>query len=161
MRRKVIAGLSFGLRINNKPGLSNRDLAAVMDILQIDTGLPSLVQWEIARCVLQPPVFEVKKHRVEGRYLDSEEVVDQMVSFLRQNMPDVDTIVLVAHPFLHRYKCKKLFKFFGYKVETAKTGWVRFDKKSIQWYTQNPIYSFIYAVLQIPQVFFGRGSKNV
>ncbi len=158
-RKKMIAGLSFGLRINNAPGLSNKDLARVVNIIQTERNFPFLLQWEIARCVSQPPVFEVKKHRVEGRYLDNEEVVDQMVSFLRQNMPDIDTIVLVAHPFLHRYKCKKLFKFLGYKVEIAKTGWVRFDKHSIQWFTRNPIYNFIYAVLQIPQVFFGRRGK--
>lgn len=156
MERKVIAGLSFGLRINNKPGLSNRDLATVVNILQIDTGLPSLVQWEFESLVLETPVFVVRKHRIKDEYLDSEEVIAQMARFLYENMPDVDTVVLVAHPFLHRYKCKKLFKFFGYKVETAKTGWVRFDKKSIQWYTRNPIYNFIYAILQIPQVFFGR-----
>lgn len=43
---KVITGLSFGLRKDNEPGLSNEDLAAVVDKLQKETGLESVLQQE-------------------------------------------------------------------------------------------------------------------
>lgn len=152
MDARIIVALSFGIR-HDDPGLSNRDLARVVDSVQHNSDFESLLQWEIADVVSRPPILVVRKHRISGKYLDSEEVITQMVDFLHRKKPKTDTVILIAQPFLHRHKCKKIFKSFGYKVEIPQTGWIRFDKRSLQWYTRGPVQSFVYAILQI---FLGR-----
>lgn len=143
---KVIIGLSFGLRKDNKPGLSNEDLAAVVDRLQKESHIDSVLQWEIAGLVKKPPLLVVTKHRKPGEYLNTEEVVEQMAEYLKSK--NITAVILVAQPFLHRYKCRKLFKKKGFKIEIPKTGWIRFDRKSAQFLGKSPFHALIYAVFQ-------------
>ncbi len=148
-REDILLGLSFGL-IGKEPGLSNRHLAKIIDREQAqDDELEAILQWEIASCTKKAPVLKVTKHRILGEYLDSEGVIVQAVEWLQNQRPKVKVIKLVAQPFLHRFKCKKLIASYGFDVKTVKTGWVPFDNRSDQWYTRGPLRTLLYAVLQV------------
>ena len=154
---EILLGLSLGYCNEDgvlKPGLSNEALGKAADREQEkNLNLESILQWEIGECVKRKAVFTIREHRVKEKYLDTEEVIAQAIDFIRHKRPNVKTIRLVAYAFLHRPKCKKLIKKYGFEVKTVKTGWIPCDRKSAQWWTRNPLFLVIYAVLQI---LFGR-----
>lgn len=144
--KEVILGLSFGFK-KDGPGFSNEALAEVIDREQIkNPDTPSILHLEIAACVKRRPLFMISRHRKYGQNLDSEEAIDQAISYARKR--GFSVIKLVAHPFLHRQKCWSLLKKYGIKVKIVKTGWIPFDKDSEQWYTRGPVRCLLYAFLQ-------------
>lgn len=148
MKRIAIVAFSFGLRGLGEPGTTNKKLSNIVEKLKRENPLTMIVsQWETAMCLSQKAHYVVEKHRTPGKYLDSEEVAEQAIEFLECIAPKNEwKIIVVAIPFLHIQKCVKLFP--GFEVSAAKTGWIPFDRKSIQWWTRDPIRLVIYGVLQ-------------
>lgn len=148
----MVIAYSFGFRKDRQgvyPGTSNEALAKVVDRVCRETGAAAILQWEIEKCVNAevPRSLVIREHTIKGKYLDREEVTAQAVGYM--NHLSVKEAILVAHPFLHRRKCKKLLEQGGIKVVIAKTGRVPFDTKSEQWWTRGPLRLLLYAVLQL------------
>ncbi|MFH0852319.1 MAG: hypothetical protein V1845_01810 [bacterium] len=156
IKDEIILILSFGYRCEGDmmiPGKSNDALAGAAErelSKPENQGLEFIAQWEVGLSygLRHSPIFQIRKHRVDGQYLDSEEVIAQAVEWIEKNRPEVKTIRLLCYPFLHRQKCARLIKAHGFGVEIVKTGWVPCDRKSKQWYTKNPVLLLLYAVLQ-------------
>lgn len=148
----AIVAYSFGFR-KYGAGESNKALARSVKKVYSITNVLLILQKEIAQCIdfKSVPVLVIEKHRRLWQYLDTEEVTEQAAKYMKRKK--ISHVFLVAHPFLHRKKCKKLLRKHGFKVFTIKTGWVPFDKYSEKWWTRGPLRLILYAVLQI---FFGR-----
>jgi hypothetical protein len=156
-----LVAFSFGQREDEKndPCLSNIDLAeAVGKIVSCEAEkIVVVAQWEIAKVLLQSasvneqmewlePDFIVHHHRVEGEYLDSDEVMAQAALYLHKR--GVTAVIPVAHPFLHLTKCKQLVREAGFALAERKIGRVRFDKLSVQPWTRGRAPLLVYALKQ-------------
>lgn len=148
----VILGLSWGYRKEKEniltPGLSNKALAKLVDLYQAETpGLESVLQWEIAECATHKAVLIIREHRIKGQYLDSDEVIDQALQYIKRK--GYKEVILVAQSFLHRFFCKRLIKKMdpGLKVITPKAK-VPFDRESAQWFARSRLNAVLYAFLR-------------
>jgi len=150
-KKAAIVAFSFGLRGKCSPGESNYKLAETVDRTKkewCEMNPHMIAQYEIAIITADDANFVVQKHRKAGKYLDSEEIAAQAIEYMESIAGKKEWLVLVvAHPFLHRFKCMRLFP--GFQVKAIKTGWVPFDKKSIQPWTRGPIRFILYALRQI------------
>jgi hypothetical protein len=125
----------------------NRNIAVMLSCLasKKDIHFSIVAQWEIMlNNVLEPrvePVLVVEKHRKEGEYLDSEEIIAQ---------------------WLQNFKCRALLKKAGFEIIPLKkflswkTRKIGFCKDSLQWWTRGPIRLVLYTILQ---VLFGRRGR--
>lgn len=93
------------------------------------------------------PDFVVEKQEI----IRIEEVVSVYAEQLRKK--GVDLVYVLAHPFLHRYKCRKLLEKEGFKVGIVHTGWLPFDPQCSNWWARSPINLLWYTFLQM---IFGR-----
>lgn len=155
MSRAIVA-YSFGGN-RGRPGKPNMVLASL--VAQESKWSPDaliLVQDHIA--VALPlsgvePDLVVKKHPQE-KFFGTEEVTRQFTEFLRTFQ--VSQVFLVAHPFLHRYKCRRLLEQQGFEVEVVPTAWIPFDPYCKHWWVRSPFHLLAYALLQF---FFGRQGR--
>lgn len=73
--KKAILALSFGQGADGTSGKSNEALAEVVKKLHEESDLPMFLQWEIADCITglidKGRDLVVRKHRAEGKYLDT------------------------------------------------------------------------------------------
>ena len=155
---EAVVVYSFGGSPRYGPGAANKKLAAIA--LRIAQNNPSGLVL-VAQDYLEEPLREfggislvglvVRKHRTKGAFLGTEEVTAQAVAYLHTQ--GIRRVVLVAHPFLHRFKCRKLLLRSGFSVKCAKTGFVPFDPGGEGWWVRGPLRLLLYAVLQ---VLFGR-----
>lgn len=147
----VIFTQSFGFeRKNSKivPGLSNEAMARelVWKIFQ-NYPHPMILQWEVADALPKKPdiFWVIRKHRKEGKYLDSYEVAFQAMEIM--NKYGWKKLILVAHPW-HMWRKIRIFKKMGIEVIIPPDlKLVPFDKKSEQWWTRN---WFLWTVREIP-----------
>lgn len=111
--------------------------------------------------VLEPriePVLVVEKHRKEGEYLDSEEIIAQAIPVLKAR--GITKVISIAQ-WLQNFKYRALLKKAGFEIIPLrkflswKTRKIGFCKDSLQWWTRGPIRLVIYTILQI--VFGRRG----
>lgn len=142
---KAIVVYSFGSRRVGRCR-TNIELAKFSDDLHKKTGVPVIAQIEVADCMKSRPLLVVKKHRVKNSYLGTEEVTAQVASFMKKSR--LHTAILVAQPFLHRHKCRKILENRGISVDTPKMPWIPFDRRSDQWWTRGPESILAYAILQ-------------
>lgn len=143
----------------------NRNIAVMLSCLasRKDINFSIVAQWEIMlNNFLEPkikPVLVVEKHRKEGEYLDSEEVIAQAIPILKAR--GITKVISIAQ-WLQNFKCRALLKKAGFEIIplrkflSRKTRKIGFCKGSLQWWTSGPIQLVIYTVLQI---LFGRRGR--
>jgi hypothetical protein len=159
--RRGIVVFSFALS-SEEPNRCNRRLARAAERIIAQelmlTGKRPIViaQWEVAAAMLFPPDLIVREHHIPGKYLDSNEVMAQAAEFLRKL--HVTEVIPVAQPFLQLGKCVSLTRKEGFRPLRRDIGWIGFYRKSIQWWTRNPILLVVGAVLQ---VLFGYPQKKL
>ena len=148
----VIIAQSFGFRFDGtklSPGLSNEEIARRVWGAALEYKLPMILQWEVADALptrLKESVLEVvRKHRTEGEYLDTEEVLFQTKKIMDEN--NWKKAVIYAHP-LHIWRVKKQAEKVG--IEVIIPQWldsIPFDPKSEQWWTRN---KFVWKLREAP-----------
>ncbi len=136
-----IIGFSFGYAENMvdgkktvQPGKSNLQLAAFIEANF--TRLPLIVQFEIADgLVVTKPALVVKEHRQAGEYLNSREIAEQALEYMRVN--NWNTAVIVTHPAMEARNdaiCRKL----GMETITpAGLESIEYDELSVQAWTRS------------------------
>lgn len=139
---------SFALA-KNEPNPCNRRLAKittkiVLGATKIGTAI-LVAQWEVA-LGLHGVKPELIVNRIADEYLDSEDVMERASECFKNH--NITKVIVVANPFLHLYKCKKLAKQAGFEVLKQKIPWVGFYRDSLQWWTRGPMRLFLYAILQ-------------
>jgi len=143
-----VVAFSFALT-DDEPNLCNRRLAKITTEIVLNAtkfGMVFVVaQWEIALRLhgIQP---QLVVDRTEGKYLDSEEVMRQASKYFKEH--NITEVIVIANPFLHLYKCKKLAKEAGFTVMKQKIPWVGFCRDSQQWWTRGPVRLLLYAIAQ-------------
>lgn len=114
MEVDCLVGFSFGLR-GNTGGPVNEMLAQEI-MKKTAKGVPLILQWEIAEYV-DPQKADVakviRKHRVEGEYLDTYEVAIQAYEVMEQN--GWKTYLLAAHSD-HAFRCAKVMEMLGARL---------------------------------------------
>jgi len=134
----TIIALSFGINPDNKPGISNNELAEWVDILQQYYHRPLILQWEIAeaeRLSESLPAKVIRKHRTEGRYLDTYEVLSQAKEFCDEK--NWNKIILVTHQDQLRRAIRTAGK-LGFTVKIPPQTWdIDYNPNSIQPWTRN------------------------
>jgi len=137
-KAQIIIALSFGQGANGKPGLSNEALAEVVVELDDKYGLPIVAQWEIADCIPERMKNEkdlvVRKHRQEGQYLDTYEVLAQAKEHCDKF--GFKKAIVVAHPD-HAPRCTAVAVKLGFDVTIANTANVPYDPESTQEWTRS------------------------
>lgn len=152
---RVVLGFSFGHR-GQEPGISNEAIAET--IRRLDPDIIA-VQWEIGKALRNlgiTPRQEVTRHRMIGRYLDTEEVANQMLSclnFLHILRPQNAIIYVVAHP-AHLSRCIRIIrKLSGAEVIPVHAN-IPYDPKSHQIWTRSPLLFRIREILAFPIYLF-------
>jgi len=143
-----LVAFSFGL-IGHEPNPCNARLArAVRDIVANDkSNIIVVSQWEVALAMPSVPIsLVVRKHKIEGRYLDSDEVMAQAAEVFRDR--GISRVIPVANQFLHLRKCRDLVIKAGFIPEMRKFIKIGFYKESLQWWTRSPFHLLLYAILQ-------------
>ena len=144
----AVLALSYGFRDGGSPCLSNVDLAREAEVF-VRLGVSVIAQWEIGDIMNPDPTHIIRKHRIAGQYLDSDEVIAQGVDWLKQHHPDIRQIVVVAQPFIHLPLARVIVRRYGYSVRRVQIGPIRFDKQSAQWWTRGRIPSIIYLIRRV------------
>lgn len=131
---QAIIAQSFGFR-KSGPGLSNRALAKIIDDLYQSYRLPLVLQWEIADYLPNlPKAGVIYKHRIEGKYLDTYEVLSQSMEIC--NRKGWRRVIIVAHPD-HYWRVVSVAKKLGFEVVSIDTSSVPYDMESMQFSTKN------------------------
>ena len=145
---KGLVALSFASS-ENEPNPCNARLARDTRYI-VNTEkeeVVTVVQWEIARALKSVPITHiVEKHRQEGAYLDSDEVMAQAAEVFRER--GVTEVIPVANPFLHLTKCRALIRKEGFVPVKRKIGRIGFYRESSAWWCRGPFHLLLYAVLQ-------------
>jgi len=144
-----IVAPSYGVLKDGGAGKSNEKLAFLADKFHEKNGWETYVQIEVASAMKSTPRFVVTKHRQEGQYLVTEEVITQIIEQMKKD--GVTEVLLLAHLFIHRFQCKRILKKYGLKVKIIHfwdfaDWWIPFCKNSAQWYTKGPIRATIYVL---------------
>lgn len=135
---QIIIALSFGQGKNNSPGKSNESLAEIASYLAAKYKLPIVAQWEIAGCI--PGFsndgcnFAVLKHRKDGQYLDTYEVLAQAKDYCFKS--GKAKAIIVAHPD-HAPRCLAVAQKLGFEAVAADTRNVPYDPDSAQEWTKS------------------------
>ena len=135
-RSDVVIALSFGLGKNGM-GMSNLQLAFAAEDVCDRYNIPVIAQWEIADSHLLTDTYKagvVREHRVEGKYLDTREVLEQAAAICAKE--GWKKAIIVAHPD-HLWRCAEAAKKFGFEVAIADTSCVVYDEGSVQSWTRS------------------------
>ncbi|MDD5342513.1 MAG: hypothetical protein PHI73_04245 [Patescibacteria group bacterium] len=157
-----LVAFSFGMRGEKAgPCLSNVDLAREVEriVQEVGDGIAVVVQHEIGSLLnftgRKPTKLHlVTHHRRPGVYLDSEEVMAQADVFFQElgdnppGIPVVRNIFVVAQPFLHLTKCRRLAEQAGYVILSWSMSRIRFDRQSTQRWTRSWYQLLWYAIKQ-------------
>ena len=147
-KANIIVGVSYGLLKNNQPGESNETLARITRNLYERYQLPLALQWEIAKCL--PDLLKAKvvyKHRTEGEYLDTFEVLDQIMEFCIKTFKKPTVVaIIVAHP-VHLPRVILVAEKLGFIPLVPPIANVPYDKQSIQRHTRNRFLGTAYEKL--------------
>ena len=139
----AIVAYSFG-GTPDRPGPSNAALGKVVDrIAAREKDILVIVQDFLKSCIGR------KADLVVGdvyTFVNTEGITDLAAAFLKER--DIRKVLLVAHPFLHWVKCKRLLEAHGFEVERARTGYVPFDPACHNWWVRSPLHLISYAFLQ-------------
>ncbi len=149
MAYKAVVAYSFG-GSHYGPGCANVVLAQIAARVSRETDAALLVQDYLEIPIQEKgifPNFIVREHREKGKFLGTEEVTLQFAEYLRRH--NISKVLLVAHPFLHWRKCKKLLQQEGFDVKCVPTGKVPFDRSNESWWVRGPFHLLLYALLQL------------
>ena len=133
-----ILAFSFGCRIKNgkiAPGISNEQLADFIEKELPD--IPVIAQFEIAETFkARQPALAIREHREKGKYLGSDEVLNQALDYIRDK--GWKKAIIVTHPAMEArndYACTA----FGLST-IAPPGLekIAYDPQSEQEWTRNP-----------------------
>jgi hypothetical protein len=144
---KIIIALSYGHR-SEEPGLTNEALAELIKSHSEQADL-ILVQKEIGRALKKidtTPHFEVSDHRIENAYLDTKEVLDQMMEFLKNQNFSLEKleVITVSHT-THKTGLKWLLQKYG--ITPRKQIYTStYDPRSHQWWTRSPFHNLPYKI---------------
>lgn len=143
---EVFIAQSFGRR-KNSPGKSNKELADEIRKLHRRYPRPLILQWEVADCfedLKKWIVLRIERHRILGKYLDSEEVKTQAVIEMKKR--GWRNAILISQPW-QTWRCKRILECLGVSVKIPLMKSISFDRKSIQWWTR---YLFLWILREIP-----------
>lgn len=141
-----IIALSFAMRkIGGGSSPCNEKIATMAAKI---VEVPAILQWEIADILKETrdfDVFRIEKHRIEGKYLDSEEVLSQAKIICNNNGLKCP-LVIANKMHLPRvsWQAEKIFgkgNFFCLSVDAG------YDPKSTQWWTRGPTRWWLREVL--------------
>lgn len=150
---RAVVAFSFGLRGKSRePNPCNVRLARAAE--RIVRGEPSntllIAQWEIAKQLSSDGthIDQVVGPSSGREYLDTCEVWNRALETLRRYQ--VEAVIPVAQPFLHRHKIRRIIRDSGMTVERRHIGWIGFDPSKVnqQWWTKDPIRLLVYSILQ-------------
>ncbi|MFH0952463.1 MAG: hypothetical protein V1838_04780 [Patescibacteria group bacterium] len=130
---EVVMALSFGRR-RQEPGIVNVMMTETISHLSTKYQLPVIAQAEIADCLSNLEVAGVVRRCLDGRYLDTHEVVRQMAAICRRY--GWKRAVIVAHPH-HLWRVVKVAEKFGLKLIIPNIGKIRYDSHSVQLWTRS------------------------
>ncbi len=101
-------------------------------------NVPILAQWEVADILPYPhkAAFRVTKHRKEGKYLDTREVMDQIHDYAKAK--GITNIAIVAHP-LHLSRVALVARKLGFNAYAIYSPNISLDPHSKQWWTRTPL----------------------
>tara|TARA_Y100000310_G_scaffold149264_2_gene148542 strand:+ start:164 stop:688 length:525 start_codon:yes stop_codon:yes gene_type:complete len=153
----AIIAFAFGCDLDGdeiRPGVSNEAIASIVVAGQNINKYPPqpaiIVQREI-NDVFQAKewdvksVFEIRKHRVSEKYLDTQEVAEQAAEIMHDN--DWQAAVVVAHHG-HVKRCIKCLEKLGIKsINLGSLQIVPYNKDSSQWWTRS---WFLWWLREIP-----------
>jgi hypothetical protein len=149
---RAVVAFSFGMRdMPSEPNPCNVRLARAAErIVERQAGDTLLIaQWEIAKQLKRDGahVYRVVSS-ADGEYLDTDKVWQKALDSLTCH--NVDSVIPVAQPFLHRHKIGKLIRDSGISVKREPVGWIGFDssKDNLQWWTKGPIRLIAYSIMQ-------------
>lgn len=133
---QAIIAQSFGLRARGEPGLSNRILGLAVKAIYRDHQLPVILQWEVAQYASGVPAIGIiRKHRIEGEYLDTYEVLAQTAEICKKN--GWGRVIVIAHPH-HMWRVAQTAEKFGLEPLIPQLPPVPYDSESIQLWTRSP-----------------------
>lgn len=131
----VIIAASFGYR-NHGLGTSNIALARVANQLHQALHIPVIAQHEIAYCLKKPPLLNIREHRMSGKYLDTQEVMEQSYPVCVSHA--FTSPIIVAHPD-HQWRVMATAKGLGLSPLAADVASVPYDNASAQLWTRNKV----------------------
>lgn len=137
---QAIIGQSFGITSDTVPGNSNDALADVGFSVSKEYGVPLVLQWEIALAVRQRHNLildsekTVFKHVVDGKYLDTYEVVRQSREICKKL--GIETVGILAHPD-HVWRVALTAQKIGFNVVILDTKGVPYNEESNQPWTRS------------------------
>jgi len=144
-KAQVIVAQSFGCR-ENEPGISNETMARLAWKIRQKLHLSMILQWEIAEALPEKSrdLWIIERHREEGKYLDTYEVLDQAKEIIKEQ--GWRTAVLIAHPW-QIWRAMAVFKKMGIKIIIPNLDSIPFNPESTQWWTRN---MFLWILREIP-----------
>ncbi|HRQ98164.1 MAG TPA: hypothetical protein PK265_02475 [Candidatus Saccharibacteria bacterium] len=158
----LVIGLSYGKRRKeNEPNPVNRKLGRELVGVIDDKEWHNLIvvsQWEIS---LQLETYGYGSYvnlvvdesfatqKGKKRYLDSEDVVNAAINFVKDKGIGIDGVIVVANPFLHLSAVQKLVRSKGLSVIKHPIGKVGFDNssKQLQWWCKGPLRFITYGII--------------
>lgn len=153
-KSEVIVGLSFGVRADNSPGLSNETLAKIAENLYKKYELALVLQWEIADCISGIHALKIiREHREKDEYLDTFEVLSQAKEICE--FYGWEKIILVAHQD-HLPRSIRVAEKLGFKVNVPFID-CPYDKESAQKWTRNKLRFIIHE--KIATIIYSREGK--
>ncbi|MCH7883296.1 hypothetical protein IIA95_02695 [Patescibacteria group bacterium] len=132
----VIIALSFGAS-HEDPNKSNVALARNVTVLRTVCNLPIIVQWEIGNYLsssFHTDFLSIYKHREEGKYLDTYEVLAQAFEACRDH--DLEKVIVVAHPD-HVWRAIMTARKMGFDVVVPPISDIPYDQESTQPWTRS------------------------
>lgn len=131
----VVLAQSFGTHSDGDCGCSNKALARIVENICHTLQLPSVIQIEIDECLKSIiPGDVVEEHRVEGKYLDTYEVLVQAGEVC--NVKGWNKVIVIAHPH-HMWRVAMTAKRLGFHVLAVDTCSVPYDSESDQVWTRS------------------------
>ncbi|MBI2047692.1 MAG: hypothetical protein HYT27_00990 [Parcubacteria group bacterium] len=145
---KIVLGFSFGMG-GSEAGISNKVMAQVISKLQPDI---ISVQKEIGKALRDLGVtldHEVFAHQTQGKYLDTEEVARQMITFLKTKKLHEKYVSVIAHP-AHISRCVRILRKLGLQKITLIHADIPYDPLSEQIWVRSPLLYRTREILAFP-----------
>lgn len=139
-RAQVVLAMEFGQGQHGHATRSNRTIAALTEQIQHNFRIPVCIQGEAAlelrRLSPVPAKLEVMEHRGAGKYLDSQETLEQFAEFCLNRPEPLREALVVTHPH-HQWRTMRQAARLGFIPFAADCGLVRYDKRSTQPWTRD------------------------
>jgi len=149
MPKLIVLGFSFGHR-GQEPGVSNEMIARIIQRFTPDI---ICVQWEIGKALRRLnviPNHEIFQRHKGGRYFNTEDVAQVMISFLSRHDLTGEEIYIAAHQD-HLPRVSRILRKLEIHAQPIPSDMkVPFDPKSHQIWTRSAILFRIRELLAFP-----------